>query len=101
MIAKALRLIRQYHHLNQANLAKGLSISVSYVSDLESGKKEPSLEDLQKYADFFKVSLSSLVIFSDTLSEKYQFSKTKILLSRKMLKILDWIADSEYIKKRY
>ena len=75
MISKALKLIRQYHKLNQTELAGRLSISVSYLSELEAGKKEPSLDILQKYADCFKVPLSSLVVFSETLAGAHSISK--------------------------
>ena len=93
MIARALKLIRQYHKLNQTELAKKLSISTSYLSELESGKKEPSLDILQKYADCFNVPLSSLVVFSETLGGAHSVSKARALISKKMLRILEWTAD--------
>lgn len=95
MISKAIKLIRQYHKLSQTELASRLSISVSYVSELEAGKKEPSLDILQKYADFFNVPLSSLVVFSETLDGEHTISKARAFISKKMLKILEWISDSE------
>jgi len=99
VISKALKLIRQYHKLNQTELAGRLSISVSYLSELEAGKKEPSLDILQKYADCFKVPLSSLVVFSETLAGAHSISKARAFISKKMLKILEWIADSEEFEK--
>lgn len=98
MIKKALKLIRQYHKLNQSELAGRLSISVSYLSELESGKKEPSLDILQKYADCFKVPLSSLVVFSETLAGAHSISKARTFISKRMLKILEWISDSEELE---
>lgn len=95
MISRALKLIRQYHKLNQTELASRLSISTSYLSELESGKKDPSLDVLQKYADCFSVPLSSLVVFSETLEGTHSFSKARVFISKKMLKILEWIADND------
>ncbi len=95
MIARALKLIRQYHKLNQTELANRLSISTSYLSELESGKKEASLDILQKYADCFNVPLSSLVVFSETLEGAHSVSKARAFISKKMLKILEWIADQD------
>lgn len=95
MIARALKLIRQYHKLNQTELASRLSISTSYLSELESGKKEPSLDILQKYADCFNVPLSSLVVFSETLEGAHSVSKARAFISKKMLKVLEWIADND------
>ena len=93
MINKTLRLIRQYHNLNQTQLASKLTISTSYLSELESGKKEPSIEVLQRYAAFFNVPLSSLVVFSETIDGTQSISKARAFVSKKMLKILEWFAD--------
>lgn len=95
MINKALKLIRQYHNINQTQLASKLSISTSYISELESGKKEPSIEILQRYAQHFNVPLSSLVVFSETLEGTQNISKARAFISKKMLKILEWIADQD------
>ncbi|MBW8371223.1 MAG: helix-turn-helix domain-containing protein [Thiobacillus sp.] len=93
MIGNAIKLIRQYHNLNQTQLALKLSISTSYLSELESGKKEPTLDILQRYSNVFNVPLSSLVVFSETLEGSHSINKARSFISKKMLKILEWIAD--------
>jgi len=95
MINNALKMIRQYHSLNQTQLAAKLFISTSYLSELESGKKEPTLELLQKYATIFNVPLSSLIVFSETLEGEHNVSKVRSFVSKKMQKILEWIADRD------
>ena len=95
MINNALKLVRQYHNINQTQLASKLSISTSYLSELESGKKEPSIEILQRYAQHFNVPLSSLVVFSETLEGSQNINKARAFISKKMLKILEWIADQD------
>ena len=95
MIARALRLIRQYHKLTLVELGSKLSMSTSYLSELEAGKKEPSLYVLQKYADGFNVPLSSLVVFSETLAGEHSVSKARSFISKKMLGILEWIAEQD------
>jgi len=40
---------------------EGTEISVSFLSDMERGKTKPSLETLQKLANFYKVNLSDLL----------------------------------------
>lgn len=95
MISNALKVIRQYHNINQTQLAGKLAISTSYLSEIESGKKEPSLDLLHKYSDVFNVPLSSLVVFSETLDGSQSMSKARSFISKKMLKILEWIADQD------
>ena len=98
MIRNALKTIRQYHNLNQTQLAIKLSISTSYLSELESGKKEPTLDMLQRYAKVFNVPLSSLVVFSETLAGEHTVTKARSFISKKMLKILEWLADNDEIE---
>lgn len=40
---------------------EGTEISVSFLSDIERGKTKPSLETLQKLANFYQVNLSDLL----------------------------------------
>lgn len=95
MISNALRVIRQYHSLNQTQLAAKLSISTSYLSEIEAGKKEATLDILQRYSNVFDVPLSSLVVFSETLAGEHNISKARSFVSKRMLKILEWIADRD------
>ena len=77
MLSAALKTIRQYHRLNQNELARKQSLSPSYISEIEKGKKEPSLDVLQKYAQYFDVHLSSLIVFSETLDGEHCSNKIK------------------------
>lgn len=95
MINSALKVVRQYHNLNQTQLAAKLDISTSYLSELEAGKKEPTLDLLNRYSAVFNVPVSSLVVFSESLDGAHSKSKLRSFLSKKMLKILEWIADQD------
>lgn len=95
MISNALKVMRKYHNISQTQLAIKLSISGSYLSELESGKKEPTLDVLHRYSEVFQVPLSSLVVFSETLDGSQSVSKARSFFSKKMLKILDWISDQD------
>ena len=61
MFDRALKLVRQYHRLNQVQMAEKLDISPSYLSEIEKGKKTPSFELLEKYAGMIGVPVSSLL----------------------------------------
>lgn len=47
--------------LTQENLAEKVDISVSYISEIENGKKRPSLKTLEKIAAALDVSIVSLM----------------------------------------
>lgn len=92
MINRALRLLRTYHDLTQAALAKRLEISGSYLSEIESGTKQPSLEILDKYAAIFKIPVSSILLFSEHLADgKARSGRLRVTAADKILKLLEWL----------
>lgn len=92
MIHQALKKIREFHNVKQTELSTQLEISNSYLSEIESGKKSPNLELLNKYSEIFEIPVSSLLFFSEKLGEKESdFSANFRIKSGKLiLKILDW-----------
>ena len=55
-----LREVRKSKKLTQKELAEQIGIKQNSYSDWETGKNEPSLENLVKLADLFEVSLDWL-----------------------------------------
>lgn len=98
MFGEALRLIRSFHEVNQSDLAEALGISRSYLSEIESGKKTPSLDLLQRYSQHFDMPLSSLVLFSENAGESQKDLKVKNMLGHKAIAILQWIEKKADLK---
>ncbi len=99
MLGKILKHIRIFHHYNQIELAEKLAVSRSYISEIESNKKTPTIEFLQKYSEFFDIPLSNIMMFSESKNlKKSAKSKTKFFLTSTAIKFLDWIA-KEDVKK--
>jgi len=67
MINDALRLLRNFHNYRSRELAEMLGISPSYLSEIENGKKQPSLELLGRYSQVFKVKPSTILFFSEEI----------------------------------
>lgn len=70
-----LRHLRTAHELSQMDLAKQLKTSKSSVNMYERCEREPSLEMLEKIADFFNVDLDYLLGKSDC-SNKHSLTNT-------------------------
>ncbi|GFO73670.1 hypothetical protein BJAS_P4609 [Bathymodiolus japonicus methanotrophic gill symbiont] len=101
MINQALRLIRTYHDLSQTELCSEIGISNSYLSEIESEKKQPSLEILQKYSDEFDIPLSSILFFSENLEESNPSDKIKKKIAGKIISILQWNEERLNAKEAY
>lgn len=84
-----------YHQLNQVELARELNISRSFLSEIESNKKPPSIELLEKYASFFGVPVSSLLFFSERLNANNISEKGRVFIAKKILNIMGWLADKD------
>lgn len=91
MLAEALRLIRVYHDIKQQDLADRLGLSKSYVSEIESGKKTPSLEVIDKYSRTFGIPASSILFFAENIEEPNKASHARSLIADKVLKFLQFI----------
>ena len=58
---KGLKEIRKSRNLNQQKVAIDLNISREALSHYENGKREPSLEMLNKLSKYFNVSIDYLI----------------------------------------
>ncbi|NLH82455.1 MAG: helix-turn-helix transcriptional regulator [Phyllobacteriaceae bacterium] len=95
MYHRALKLIRQYHRLSQVDLAERLDLSKSFISEIEKdGGKKPSIDVLERYASYFKIPLSSLMLFAER-TDKNDFSeRSRIYAADKVLKMLEWLDET-------
>lgn len=91
MLNEALRLIRAYHDLSQSQLCMELGVSNSYLSEIESGKKSPSLDLLNKYSVRFDVPVSSLMFFSESLDSQKVTDRLRVGVARKVVSLLQWV----------
>lgn len=76
-IGKAIRTLRKNEMINQEKFATSLGITQSYLSLIEKGHKNPSLEVLQKIAETLKTPLPVLFWFGiekEDVSEEKQYA---------------------------
>ena len=60
-IAKTLLELRKMHKISQEKLAEAINSHQVYISEIEKGKKVPSLNILYEIAQFYKMTLTELV----------------------------------------
>lgn len=90
MINEALKLVRVYHNLRQNQLAAALRLSPSYLNEIESGKKQVTIDVLEKYSQFFKIPVSSLLYFAEQKG-RHTGKSGQNPIAAKAIKMLDWI----------
>ncbi len=92
MLNQALKTIRQFHKLNQSQLAESLNVSTSHISEIETGKNTITLEMLKKYSVFFDIPVSHIMFFSEQLeNEDLKSQKVRRFLAKKVIQIMDWV----------
>ena len=97
-MGETLRLLRIFNGYKSAELAKKLELSQSYVSELENGKKQPTMEVLDKYAKVFEMKKSTLMLFAESLEGEEIKNDKKQRIARagmKLLKILEKVGEFE------
>jgi len=92
MLNEALRTIRVFHDKNQSEMAEALSISKSYLSEIESGDRNVTLQLLEKYSDALNVPMSSLLFFAEEMEGLKHPSRAQVSVARKVASFLKLLA---------
>jgi transcriptional regulator with XRE-family HTH domain len=92
MLNEALRLIRVFHDISQKDLACRLEISAPYLSEIEKGRKQPTLDLINRYAAEFKMPPSSILFFSEHTKDGSGAATLKNAMCEKALALLSFIA---------
>lgn len=61
-VSERLKSLRKQHGLKLREVSKKTGLSISYISDLERGRQNPSLETCQKLATVYKIGLSEMFV---------------------------------------
>lgn len=101
MLGKALKLIRSYYDLSQTELSSQLGLSSSHLSEIESGKKQPSIDLLKKYSEYFDVPLSSILFFSENLDSPRPTDHMRLGVAKTIVSLLEWNENRNAAKEKH
>ncbi len=100
MLNRALKLLRTYHQYSQIELAKRLGISNSYLSELEKGDKTPGLDLLGRYSEVFKMPVSSIMLFSESIEDGLKpGERLRVAAADKILRLLEWLQERDGVER--
>lgn len=71
-LPEKIKAIRENKQLSKNQLAKLAGISQSYISDLEAGKKNPTIEVLEKICEALGITIIDLLKFPATSEDGLQ-----------------------------
>jgi len=92
MLNEVLRLMRIFHDLTQKDLAEKLGMSKSHLSEIESGKKTPTLALLESYSQVFKIPVWVILFFSEE-NKDVDTEKLRGLIASNTLSLMKLIAE--------
>lgn len=84
-LGEKVKLLRKRKCLNQDDLAEVLKLSRSQISNLERGRRNLSLRQLEKLCEYFKVDMSYFLMVETTDSCLDLTEKARILFESKEL----------------
>lgn len=91
MINEAFRLLRVFGDIKAKELAIKVGISPNYLSEIESGKKKPTLKIIEKYCEVFNLRTSQVL----SLSEELEKIKDRRDIAKKLVTLLKWTEDEQ------
>ena len=92
-MGETLKLLRIFFGYKSVEMAKKLDISQSFLSEIENGKKNATLDLLNQYSKVLNIKVSTIVLLSESI-ENDENSKKDIKhniagIGMKVLKILE------------
>ncbi len=93
MLGEAFKIIRIFNDLTQDELARTLGISAGYLSLIEADKRTPTMDIISRFAEHFKIPVSSLMLFSEQLGPRETAADkgARMAFGRKLITMLSTI----------
>ena len=99
-INESLRTLRLYWGKSQGEMADVLGISQSYLSEIERGRKEVTLDLLARYSKQLNVPLSSLLFFAESMEGAPPPRRGQLFVAGKVLDLLKKLIPEDVEEKQ-
>jgi transcriptional regulator with XRE-family HTH domain len=95
MIDQALKLARLYWGYSQEEMALRSGIAQSYISEIETGKKKPTLDMIEQYSAALNLRPWQLLLFSDQVGDEPPLKKGRLMVAGHALALLEKLKPSD------
>lgn len=99
MLGDTLRLLRKLNGIKANQLANSLQISSTYLSELEHNKKNPTLDLIKRYAEYFDLKPSTILFFDEKCENDSEIRKNIRHAMLKFLEAVERCEDRAYMEK--
>ena len=90
MYGKALRVLREFHYLKQIDVSRAMGMSSATICRVETDKFTPSIDMLDRFARFYDIPVSSIILIAEALDSDDATSMRKIVCG-KVIRLLEWL----------
>lgn len=94
-VGPLLRKVRKFHYLSITEVAAKTGLSQSYLSEVERGKKQPTLASLAAYCKVLDIRVSELIAAVEALEGQ---TESMAALGPKMLQTVQFL---QFLKKEH
>lgn len=94
MVGQALKSIRGIYGYKAKEVADELGISAGYLSEIESEKKQPSLEMIEAFSKFYKIRMSSIFYLAEEIPDDSNNGELRNSIRNRAFKIIEILGKS-------
>lgn len=81
---EVLRLLRISHDLTRKELSKKTDLSPAFITELEKGNRNPSIDTLKKYSSGLNIPLDTITYLLENNNSKLNFQELLITVLKKI-----------------
>lgn len=89
MLGNTLKRLRGIYGYSAKEMSELLSISSSYLSEIENGKKKVSMDLLERYSELFGLRVSTLMRFSEDYEDAEMNNAGQKFITTLMSKVIE------------
>lgn len=97
-IGHRIRAFRQKNNLTQAQLAEALDISTNFISEIETGKKNISIDNLCKLCQKYQLSADYILLGKESSAASFLLDQITSLSNQDILVVIEYL--ESYLKMR-
>lgn len=98
-IGKRIRAFRLKNNLTQAQLAEELDVSTNFISEVENGKKNISIDTLCRLCQHYQLSADYILLGKESSADSFLIGRLTSLSNQDILTVIDYLENYLKMKK--